>query len=348
MDLKIIMRYFANKYSRKDFFNVKSAFQRKGENHEMEECMQNHWMDFDENEFPDVQLDFLLDKVQHRIYIEESGRRKVISFLPILQRIAAILFLPLLIASLVFNSRNLFENGINSSWAEIQCPLGVRTKFQLPDGSTGFLNSGSLLRYPVVFEKERKVTLSGEGYFDVVHNEKVPFHVITKNLDIKVLGTTFNVVAYDDAKYEEIVLQTGHVEIEDKYGKRLASLIPDQKMILDKTNLKFDVGNVISEQYTAWKDGKLMFRNENIEDMAVRLSRWYNADVKVDKVHSRIKSYTYHGTFVDEQLDDVLKVLSLSSPISYVESERKNDKDGNYSKRKIIFSINPNKIKEFE
>jgi len=176
----------------------------------------------------------------------------------------------------------------------------------------------------------------------------VPFHVITKNLDIKVLGTTFNVVAYDDAKYEEIVLQTGHVEIEDKYGKRLVSLIPDQKMILDKTNLKFDVGKVISEQYTAWKEGKLMFRNENIEDMAVRLSRWYNADVIVDKVHSRIKSYTYHGTFIDEQLDDVLKILSLSSPISYVEFERKNDKDGNYSKRKIILSINPNKIKEFE
>ena len=348
MDLKIIMRYFANKYSRKDFYNVKSAFQQKGERLEMEECMQKHWIGFDEKEYPDVQLDFLLDKVQHRIYIEENRRRKVISFLPLLQRIAAILFLPLLIISLVYNSWNLFDKEINSSWAEIQCPLGVRTRFQLPDGSTGFLNSGSLLKYPIVFEKERKVTLSGEGYFDVVHNEKKPFHVITKNLDIKVLGTTFNVVAYDDAKNEEIVLQTGHVEIDNKSGNRLASLIPDQKMILDKTNLKFDVGNVISEQYTAWKEGKLMFRNENIEDMAVRLSRWYNADVVVDKVHSRIKSYTYHGTFIDEQLDDVLEILSLSSPISYVEFERKNDKDGNYSKRKIILSINPNKIKEFE
>jgi len=82
--------------------------------------------------------------------------------------------------------------------------------------------------------------------------------------------------------------------------------------------------------------------------MAVRLSRWYNADIVVDKEHSYIGTYTYHGTFVDERLDDVLKLLTISSPIRYVELKRKSDKDGNFPRRKVILSINPKKIKEFE
>lgn len=348
MDLKILSRYFTNKYSRKDFLSVKSSFEQKDENFKLKELMKTHWIDFDEKELPDIELDYLLDKVQHRIYIEENGKHKVIPILQIFQRVAAILFFPLLIASLVYNFGNSNSSERKTAWVEIQCPLGVRTKFQLPDGSTGFLNSGSFLKYPVNFEKERIVTLSGEGYFEVFHNEKIPFHVNTKNLDIKVLGTTFDVIAYDNEEKEEIILQTGQVEVSDKKGQQLASLTPDQKMVLDKNKRKFTIEKIKSEQYTAWKEGKLMFRNENIEDMAVRLSRWYNADVVVDKEQSDIGTYTYHGTFVDEQLDDVLKLLSLSSPIRYIEIERKNDKDGNFPKRKVILSINPNKIKEFE
>ena len=113
-------------------------------------------------------------------------------------------------------------------------------------------------------------------------------------------------------------------------------------------NKKFNLEKVVSEQYTSWKEGKLMFRNERIEDVAVRIGRWYNAEILIDQTDARIKTYTFHGTFVDEQLDDVLKVLSYGAPISYREIARVNDKNGSYSKRKIILSINPNKIKEFE
>ena len=173
-------------------------------------------------------------------------------------------------------------------------------------------------------------------------------HVITKNLDVKVLGTTFNVIAYDGEGTEEIVLQSGHVDVMDTNGSSLASLIPDQKLVFSNNDGKFVVEKVVSEQYTSWKDGKLMFRNENIRDVAVRLSRWYNAEIVVNESDHHIQSYTFHGTFVDEQLDDVLKVLSFAAPISYVEADRKSDRNGVYSKRKIILSTNPNKIKEFE
>ena len=260
----------------------------------------------------------------------------------------SILFLPLLLGSIFYNNLSDKKTQVNTAWAEIQCPLGVRTKFQLPDGSTGYLNSGSNLKYPIDFVQNRIATLQGEGFFDISHNEKSPFHLKTQNLDIRVLGTTFNVSAYVDDQREEIVLQTGNIDISDTKGAKMASLIPDQEFILNKKNSTFELNNVESEQFTSWKEGRLIFRNEHIEDMAIRLSRWYNAEVIVDKRNSKINSYTYHGTFIDEQLEDVLKLISITSPITYVQKERVRNVDGNYSRKKIILSINPKKIKEFE
>jgi ferric-dicitrate binding protein FerR (iron transport regulator) len=350
MDANILRRYFANKYSRKDFFSISSAIHQKERNFHLEKQMKAYWMDFDEDELPDVQLNYILDKVQHRIYLDENRKRKkkVISFWQLAQRIAAILFVPLLIGSVIYNNWYPTNKQTPTSWAEIQCPLGVRTKFHLPDGSTGYLNSGSILRYPVSFEKNRNVVLSGEGFFNIKHDKNLPFHVETKNLDIKVLGTSFNVVAFDNEKSEEIILQTGHVDVSDHNGNKMASLTPEQRFVLERENMKFNLGKVVSEQYTTWKDGKLMFRNEGIEDVAVRLGRWYNAEILIDHTDARISAYTFHGTFIDEQLEDVLKVISMSSPISYKEFARESDKNGTYSKRRIILSINPNKIKEFE
>lgn len=350
MDANILRRYFANTYSRKDFFRVSSDFHQKENDLYLQEQMKAHWMDFDDSELPDIQLNSILDKIQHRIYLDEYRKRKkrIVSFWQFSQRIAAILFFPLLLASVIYNNWYPTNKQTQTSWAEIQCPLGVRTKFYLPDGSTGYLNSGSVLKYPVSFENNRNVVLSGEGYFDVKHDEDSPFHVKTKNLDIKVLGTSFNVVAYDDEKSEEIILTTGHVDVSDQKGNKIASLTPDERLVVEMENRKINLGKVVSEQYTSWKEGKLMFRNELIEDVAVRIGRWYNAEILIDQTDSRIKTLTVHGTFVDEQLDDVLKVLSYGVPISYREIARVNDKNGSYSKRKIILSINPNKIKEFE
>ena len=347
MDVNLLKRYFANQYSRKDLYTINKAFQHGNENVPIKDQMEQHWLEFDENLLPDVELDHILDKVQHRIYLEENRKLKPMSFWQIVQRIAAILFFPLLIGSLAYFWIQP-EREKDSSWVEIQCPLGVRTKFHLPDGTTGFLNSGSNLMYQTVFADNRKVKLTGEAYFDVVHNAKFPFHVITKNVDVKVLGTSFNVIAYDGEGTEEIVLQKGHVDVFDKDGSRMATLVPDQKLVFTKENKKFGVEKVVSEQYTSWKEGKLMFRNENIKDVAARLSRWYNAEIVVNESDNQIQSYTFHGTFVDEQLDDVLKILSLGAPIKYVEDERKSDQNGVYLKRRIILSTNPNKIKEFE
>ncbi len=288
----------------------------------------------------------LLDKVHHQIRLNEDAKVIRPNWLSAFQRIAAILIVPLLLSFIgYFYYQSSKQNQINS-FAEIQCPLGVRTKFYLPDGSTGFLNSGSRLKYPGRFDNERKVQLVGEAFFDVQHDEKRPFHVNTKNLDIKVLGTTFNVIANEDENTEEVILQTGKVDVSSQTGKQLTTLKPNEKITLSTDKLTFVKNEVEATQYTSWKEGKLVFRNENMQQVAQRLSRWYNAEVVVDD--RQLDDYTFHATFVDEPLDEVLKLLSITTPLSFHEEKRTSNINGLYDKRKIILRINQSKINQFK
>jgi len=292
-----------------------------------------------------INLKPALDKVHHHIRLNENCKLKPLNWGQAFQRVAAVLIIPLLLSFLVFLHTQSEKSSISVSYAEIQCPLGVRTKFQLPDGSTGFLNSGSRLKYPVVFTQQRTVELSGEAFFDVVHNKEIPFQVKTRNLDIKVVGTIFNVIANEDEGTEEIVLQSGEVDISSKSGKQLAVLLPNEQLTINIEKQTFTKKQVIASQYTTWKEGRLVFRNENMQQVAVRLSRWYNAWVIVED--SLLNDYTYHATFIDEPLDEVLKLISITTPITYREERRTSDKEGIYQKRKIVLQINKLKINQF-
>lgn len=288
----------------------------------------------------------ILDRVHHHIRLNENSKLIQTNWMHTFQRIAAILIIPLFITFLAYfyiQSSNTFNS---NSYVEIECPMGARIKFNLPDGSTGFLNSGAQLKYPVQFKDDRKVELLGEAYFEVVHNAKRPFHVITNNLDIKVLGTTFNVIANEGEATEEIVLQSGKVDISLMDGTNLASLKPNEQLILDVEKQTIQKNSVEALQYTSWKDGKLVFRNENLQQVARRLSRWYNSDVIVQD--NLLEEYTFHATFVDEPLNEVLKLLSLTAPIEYKEEKRVSNEDGIYQKRKIILGLNQSKINKFK
>lgn len=288
----------------------------------------------------------LLDRVHHRIRLNEDKKVIQTNWLMTFQRIAAILIIPLLLSFLAYYYFQSEKSIPTSSFAEIQCPMGVRTKFQLPDGSTGYLNSGSTLKYPVSFATQRKVELVGEAFFDVVHNEKLPFHVNTQNLDIKVLGTTFNVIANEDELIEEVVLQTGKVDVSALNGKPLAVLKPNEQITLNTEKQTFSKNEVEASQYTGWKEGKLVFRNENMQQVARRLSRWYNAEVVVDD--RMLENYAFHATFIDEPLDEVLKLLTITTPLSYQEEKRTSQTNGVFEKRKIILRIDRSKINQFK
>ena len=291
-------------------------------------------------------LNPILDRVHHQIRVNENKKGSRFSWWQSFQRIAAILIIPLFLSALAYFYFQSKKSLVSESMAEIQCPMGARIKFELPDGSTGFLNSGSKLKYPVQFSQGRRVELEGEAYFEVVHSHNLPFHVTTKNLDIKVLGTSFNVIANEDENTEEVVLQTGKVDVSSRNGKQFAVLNPNEQLTLDVKKRTFTQTKVEASQYTGWKEGKLIFRNENMQQVARRLSRWYNADVELEGTH--LDPYTFHATFIDESLDEVLKLLSLTAPLSYSEEIRTRDSNGVYQKRKITFKFNPSKINQFQ
>jgi ferric-dicitrate binding protein FerR (iron transport regulator) len=344
--LQIIQEYSEGKLTLREQIELSEQLADE-HNSDAEHILLDDWnFQLESDSYSDRNLKPILDRVHHRIRIIEANKIIKISWWQTFQRIAAILIFPLLISILSYFYFQNKQASIPDSYAEIQCPLGVRTKFQLPDGSTGFLNSGSHLKYPVQFSKERKVELSGEAFFDVVHNEKLPFHVITRNLDIKVLGTTFNVIANEDEESEEIVLQTGKVVVFSKSGKQLVTMAPNEQGILDIGKQSITKNEVVASQYTSWTKGQLVFRNENMQQVARRLSRWYNADVLV--MDRMLYDYSFHATFRDEPLDEVLKLLSITTPLSFKEEKRANDQEGVYQKRHIVLRLNQAKINQFK
>ena len=342
----LIQKYSEGKLNLKEHIDLSEQLSDR-QNQVAKEILNEDWeSQFYLESLPVKDLNPILDRVHHHIRLTERDKSVRISWVQGFQRVAAILIVPLLLSFLGYFYYQFKSPASPVSFAEIQCPMGVRTKFQLPDGSTGYLNSGSRLKYPVQFIGERKVELSGEAFFDVVHNAEIPFHVNTKNLDIKVLGTTFNVIANEEEQTEEIVLQTGKVDVSSKNGEQLAVMKPNEQLTLNIEKQTTTKNEVEASQYTTWKEGKLVFRNEDMLQVARRLSRWYNVEVVVDD--RMLDTYTFHATFADEPLDEVLKLLSITTPLSFNEVKRESNQQGVFQKRKIVLSINQSKISHFK
>jgi transmembrane sensor len=158
----------------------------------------------------------------------------------------------------------------------IETPKGGQYQVVLPDGSKVWLNAYTSIKFPVSFnnQKERRVELSGEAYFEVAHNKELPFRVVTTRQTVEVLGTHFNVNAYaDDASTKTTLLQ-GLVRI--TAASRSAIINPGQQARLTNT---LDVSEVNTGEAIAWKNGYFNFDDEKLENIMRSVSRWYNVDV---------------------------------------------------------------------
>ena len=198
---------------------------------------------------------------------------------------------------------------------------GVRTSLDLPDGSIAYLNSGSTLSYPSSYDaEERKVTLVGEAYFSVKHDPAHPFIVSVSHdrLRVKVLGTEFNVRAYEKENVVQTTLVSGSVNIvmkEDKGKTNERNLYPSEKAVYDLTDKTLEVINVDVESEIAWKEGRLVFKETPLPEVLRCLANFYNVDFKVmDPV---LDSYRLTGTFNNRQLSQILDYLRISSRIDY-------------------------------
>jgi ferric-dicitrate binding protein FerR (iron transport regulator) len=259
-------------------------------------------------------------------------------FTRIYMRAAAILLLPLLVAGgLVYSY--LGNHGKTTSDRQasstIYAPMGARVSFNLPDGTTGMLNSGSHLTYSLPFNNNRKVSLEGEGWFEVSHDENHPFEISTGNSTLKVLGTSFNVSAYPTENYVEVVLQQGKVEFQDNKGNEEVKMLPSERLVFHDGKVSKSVTD--PTKYNAWTEGMLVFRDDPMKEVARRIERWYN--VKVILADKNLEKYSFHATFIDDKLEEVLHYLSMTSPIKYHISQREQLPDGTYKKEIVTIYL---------
>ena len=222
---------------------------------------------------------------------------------------------------------------------------GNRTKIVLPDGSQVWLNAGSNLDYNnSVFNKDlREVTLNGEAYFDVTKNADKPFIIHTKKMDVKVIGTVFNVRSYNDEKTAEASLINGSIEVtlKDRKDQKIV-LKPNEKISIAtegaeaalskpekttavknsrsipqilvkelKPSIRYD--NIITE--IAWTQNKLFFEDESLENIAPMMERWFGKKVVI--ANTSLKNLHYYGNFENETMDEVLSYLKLSKPFNF-------------------------------
>lgn len=221
---------------------------------------------------------------------------------------------------------------------------GNRTKVVLPDGSQVWLNAGSNIDYNnSTFNKElREVSLNGEAYFDVTKNEAKPFIIHTKKMDVRVVGTAFNVRSYNDEKIAEASLIRGSIEVTLKDRKdqkiilkpneKISINTEEEKQINQNSSQKISIkqrpsipqivvnelkpnpiNNIIPE--IAWTQNRLYFEDKSLEDIAPMLEKWFGKNVIIQT--QSLKRIRYTGNFENETIENVLSYLKLSKGFNF-------------------------------
>jgi transmembrane sensor len=277
-----------------------------------------------------------------KINIEKKTRiRRVIAFV---SSVAAVFMVAFFLGRSIPQNKNNSAITPDISYNEIRSPLGSKSEIRLPDGTKVILNAGSMIKYQSDFNRSnRKLTLTGEAYFKVANNSELPLIVNVGNINVKAIGTVFNIKAYDDESVIETTLIEGKVEItqtgSNSDEKMFVDLLPNQKATYIKDAERFHLEKLKSNdsvpgkpviadnkkivispkvnvgQVVAWTEGKLIIRGENLENLSIELGRKY--DVNILFVDDKIKKYRFTGVLLDETLEQVLKVIKMTAPINY-------------------------------
>lgn len=231
---------------------------------------------------------------------------------------------------------------------EIVAKRGTKSKLLLPDGTQVWLNSDSKLIYNSSFDDTlREVTLDGEAYFDVVKDPKRPFIVHTSGINIRVLGTAFNVKSYAQEATIEATLVHGLIEVEKTNEPKSSRIIlhPNEKLIFNKplakvaakepdkeSSLTAAGGKELKPQLisinplprnstdsnrieTSWVYGKLLFEGDSFRDLALKMERWFN--VKISFKNNKVSNYRFGGVFENENIEEALNYLQMVHAFHY-------------------------------
>ncbi|SHF84236.1 FecR family protein [Mariniphaga anaerophila] len=249
-----------------------------------------------------------------------SGKIKRISRQSFIYKIAAVLAFPVALGI----GWHLFNGGekqlqLSEQFCEISSPKGHVSKCILPDGTEVWINTGSSVVYNTAsFNRGiREVELEGEAYFEVTSNKENPFVVVTSHANVKVTGTSFNVVAYSDSQEFETVLAEGNIELQFNAGNRESlDIKPGQRAVYYPANNDLKIQQVEADMFTSWRNGELLFKDATLNDLVKELERIY--DIKFHLKPQTLGNFRFRGMFsYNNNLIEALEKIKKTSGIDY-------------------------------
>ena len=252
----------------------------------------------------------------------QKQSKKVIGWKTIYKYAAAVLVVGLISFFSYRQGESNLQNALTQ--VEVEAPLGAQTRLRLPDGTLVVLNAGSRLVYPQDFGVDnREVELSGEGYFEVERNEKLPFHVQTPSLSVRVLGTKFNFRDYPNDEEAVVSLLEGKVAL----GNRLRAeaemiLLPDEQVTLDKAEGCMKKESTKVKNSLGWTSGRLFFDEMPLPEVVKILERSY--DVHIIFATDSLRNLRFYGSFSrDEQgINEILQALGKTGKVRYKQGSK--------------------------
>lgn len=299
----------------------------------IEECrMVEEWIGQSDENYRIVKQMYAIDQVMGTVQMESkvnmekalaSVNRKMsktpshITWFTWVQRVAAILFIPLLIAFAIQHFAP--SQAEIAQMIEVKTNPGMTTTVNLPDGSKVYLNSESSLIYPSFFSADKRdVKLTGEAFFEVQKNPEHSFIVSTPNhTQIEVLGTTFNVEAFERDSFISTTLVEGKVRFAYQKNQQPATVVmkPGQKLMYDTTSSQVKLIQTSGETETAWKDGKIIFQATPLPEALRMLEKRFNVTFVLS--NDRLRGEAFNGSFTNQRLERILEIFKISSNIKW-------------------------------
>lgn len=307
----LLKRFVDGLYTRKDADDLLKHFHAGKYNTEISEAMDTVWEEMEEDE---------VSSLQHQQYREEARlllsrirkTEKRFSFIPYLRYVAMVV----IILSIGWGGFRLIRSNQEKvlTYTEVHVKNGEHKRVILPDGTSVTLNAGSYLRYPREFITDvRRIEMNGEAFFEVTRDEEKPFLIHTKDADVKVLGTSFNVKAFDMDEQLTVSVQTGKVQVD--LPEAMMRLLPDEQFVMDKTKGEFQKRNEDARLSTVWIKGGLYFNRTPIRTVVNELVRMYNRTIEFAP-GAEYDDYIY-GEHDNKSLEAVLKSIQYSTDIKY-------------------------------
>jgi len=267
---------------------------------------------------PDFDSISELEKLEAKLDQEDKKIKVLSPYRSLAFKIAASITLLIVCFSLLYLAVFKPETIVKESGAE-------KIQFTLPDGSVVWLNEKSKITYTSDFNSERHIELSGEGFFEVTRNPDKPFVIRADKSEVKVLGTSFNVRAYEDENQDEVYVVTGKVSLADSKDQSIV-LLPGEEGILDKQKNILSRNAETNPNHIAWKSKQLIFKKTSLTEVAETLEKYFQISITVK--NPDLQKCRFTSSFNNPTLEEVIEAISIALNLNIVHQNKKYTFDG--------------------